>query len=474
MIPARNALSSVENAIGRIRHDENGVVAQVRAATEDAARLRAEQAEAFKALARSRIDSLRQGEVIGRIDRTERSILDILDRQKKKLGTLSLRHDELTRKIEAIETGRVNKVETVEKAVKAIDKLDQRIEAALADDAEWLAQKQKADRAAEIAQAADEKAKLAESDLEKKGEPYRDDALFMYLWKCGYGTSRYTSGGLTKYLDGKIAHLIGFEAARRDFHMLNEIPKRLREHAEDVEQAAQAELEALEAIERRELEKNGVVDLEKTLAREHGLLSEAEKELTEFRAELERLSTEQEATLDARNDAEYGQAMDALTDMLGREDLRALWREASATSTSEDDAIVRQLESLQGKLSDLENQIAEMRENASKLAARRAELERSRDRFYRSGYDDPTGGFDNGDLIGEVIGGILTGAVQGGVLDELFDKGFKRRPRSRGGSIGGGIRMPKGSSRGPWTGGGSIGGGRSRKSSGGFRTGGGF
>ncbi len=474
MIPARNALSSVENAIGRIRHDENGVVAQVRAATEDATRLRAEQAEAFKALARSRIDSLKQGDVIGRIDRTERSILDILERQRKRLGSLSLRHDELTRKIESIETGRLDKVEAVEQAVEAIDTLDKRIEAALADDVEWLEQKQKGDRAAEIAQAAEEKAKLAESDLDKKGEPYRDDALFMYLWKRGYGTSRYAAGGLTKYLDGKIAHLIGFEAARRGFHMLNEIPKRLREHAEDVEQGAQAELEALQGIERRELEKHGVIDLEKTLAREHGLLSEAEKELADFRMELDRLSSEQEATLDTRKDPEYEQAMQALTDMLGREDLRTLWREASATSTSEDDAIVRQIESLQEKLSALEAQIAEMRENASKLAARRAELERSRDRFYRSGYDDPTGSFDNGDLIGEVIGGILTGAVQGGVLDELFDKGFKRRPRSRGGSIGGGIRMPKGSSRGPWTGGGSIGGGRSRKSSGGFRTGGGF
>ena len=474
MIPARNALSSIENAIGRIRNDENGVVAQVRAATEDATRLRAEQAEAFKALARSRIDSLKQGDVIGRIDRTERSILDILERQKKRLGSLSLRHDELTRKIESIETGRLDKVEAVEQAVEAIETLDKRIEAALADDAEWLAQKQKADRAAEIAQAAEEKAKLAESDLEKKGEPYRDDALFMYLWKRGYGTSRYTAGGLTKYLDGKIAHLISFEAARRGFHMLNEIPKRLREHAEGVEEAAQAELEAMEGIERRELEKHGVIDLEKTLAREHGLLSEAEKELADFRMELNRLSSEQEAALDAGKDPDYEQAMQALTDMLGREDPRTLWREASATSTSEDDAIVRQIESLRDKLSALEAQIAEMRENASKLAARRAELERSRDRFYRSGYDDPTGGFDNGDLIGEVIGGILTGAVQGGALDELFDKGFKRRPRSRGGSIGGGIRMPKGSSRGPWTGGGSIGGARSSKSSGGFRTGGGF
>src|SRR5690606_24262257 len=72
----------------------------------------------------------------------------------------------------------------------------------------------------------------AEADREQKGRPYRDDPLFMYLWEAGYGTRSYRANNLVAWLDGKVAALIGFPEARPNFSMLNEIPLRLREHAD--------------------------------------------------------------------------------------------------------------------------------------------------------------------------------------------------------------------------------------------------
>src|SRR5690606_35751078 len=69
------------------------------------------------------------------------------------------------------------------------------------------------------------------------------------LWEAGYGTASYRANNLTRYLDGLVARVVGFHKARPNFTMLNEIPLRLREHAErqiEIAKAAEAEVDALE------------------------------------------------------------------------------------------------------------------------------------------------------------------------------------------------------------------------------------
>ena len=58
MIPASKALSSIEQAILGARRDEDRLTKMLTSATEDAARMRAQQAEAFRALARLKLDAL--------------------------------------------------------------------------------------------------------------------------------------------------------------------------------------------------------------------------------------------------------------------------------------------------------------------------------------------------------------------------------------------------------------------------------
>lgn len=85
---------------------------------------------------------------------------------------------------------------------------------------------------AQMLQAAENKAAQAETDMVQKRLPYEADPLFMYLWRRKLGTPEYRAKGLARYLDRKVARLIEFDGARRNYTVLIELPVRLREHAE--------------------------------------------------------------------------------------------------------------------------------------------------------------------------------------------------------------------------------------------------
>src|SRR5690606_31028903 len=124
-------------------------------------------------------------------------------------------------------------------------------------DPAFLARRQEAEALDAVAEEALRKTEQAEADRDDKGRPYRDDPLFIYLWEAGYGTANYRANNLVRYLDGLVARLVGFHKARPNFAMLNEIPLRLREHAERQEAQAQAAEAALAAMETQAVDAAG-------------------------------------------------------------------------------------------------------------------------------------------------------------------------------------------------------------------------
>jgi hypothetical protein len=84
----------------------------------------------------------------------------------------------------------------------------------------------------QMVEAAEHKAAQAEADLAAKRVPYENDPIFMYLWRRGFGTPRYTSTGLVRTLDRMVARHVGYSDASRNYTMLTELPLRLREHAD--------------------------------------------------------------------------------------------------------------------------------------------------------------------------------------------------------------------------------------------------
>ena len=70
MITGREALATVEQAIGRARNQESRLDAALRSATEEAVRLRSERMQAFRELARLKLE---EG-LVGEIDEAERTV----------------------------------------------------------------------------------------------------------------------------------------------------------------------------------------------------------------------------------------------------------------------------------------------------------------------------------------------------------------------------------------------------------------
>ena len=84
---------------------------------------------------------------------------------------------------------------------------------------------------ARMADEAERKAAQAAADRDEKRRPYEADPLFMYLWRRRFGTKAYRAFSPVRYLDRKVAHLVGYEGARANYATLLALPDRLAEHA---------------------------------------------------------------------------------------------------------------------------------------------------------------------------------------------------------------------------------------------------
>ena len=80
--------------------------------------------------------------------------------------------------------------------------------------------------------------KLIEATLQqaRKAPAFEADVLFTYLWDRAWGTSEYEGRGLVRLVDGWIARLCSYREARTAYWLLNEIPRRLQQRIDQLEQ----------------------------------------------------------------------------------------------------------------------------------------------------------------------------------------------------------------------------------------------
>ena len=243
------ALASLDEAMRDIRREEDDISSRIARASERLAKVKEGEAELFRQLAQLRLDPSVQGELDGAISAAERSARDMLKAHTKSLN--SAEEDVASRDaaLARLSEERAAALKTFETHQSELKTLAGRLGATIAKEPVFAAKRNEARELAEIAAQAMRKTEQAEADREEKGRPYRDDPLFTYLWEAGYGTANYRANNLVRYFDGLVAQLIGFSRARPNFAMLNEIPLRLREHAErqvEIAQRTEAELDALE------------------------------------------------------------------------------------------------------------------------------------------------------------------------------------------------------------------------------------
>ena len=329
------------------------------------------------------------------------------------------------------------------------------------------------------AQKAQKKAAQAENDRVEKGKPYEDDPLFMYLWRKKYLTPDYEGGWLTRTLDRWVAKLIDFEEARPNYFMLNELPIRLKDHAERVNQRVDADQLELFTMEAEAAKKNGIPPLQASLDAAEEALHQLDDDIeTEEKRHAELLNERSQYA--TGEDAYSQQAIELQVGQLKRKTVTDLYRDAMATPSPKDDVVVTRIEDLANDEKRLTNDIETLKKNSRQNQDLLEEIERLRGWFRRQNYDSQYSRFPGGFTLGVLLDQLLRGALSSDRIREQIrrEQQFRlpRKRRKRGGWIDfdGGFGGGSGGGFGGGFGGGGSGGFGGGFGGGGFRTGGGF
>jgi hypothetical protein len=496
MISGIQALTKIDQAVSDARAKTAEVDARIEAVEQQLSQHRLAQADDYKALARLRLGQIADARMVAHLDQSERQVAALLDERQAALTQLKEQIQQSESGLRSLESERAALAARVDAAAQAVDAAEARTQARLDADPAYNAQRDRAADAERKAAHAAEKAARSEEEREAKGVSYRDDRLFMYLWNRRYGRPGYKAWPLTRWLDGKVARLIGFTDAGVNYERLNEIPQRLREHAAALEAAAEAELAALKALDEAARAQDGILALDSKLAEEQAMLDAMDQRIANAESDQQELHV-RKAVLAAGDDEYSVKALELLASELQRDDLMELRREALATPFPEDDLIVARLLDREDESRRLEGSLQALRETLAQNRHRLEEVESLRADFKRSRYDRTGSQFGDEAMIAMMLGQFLNGALDRRNLWRIIQEQQRYRPQQsdpgfgsggfgRGTVWGGGVGdlLGQGDVFGGFGRGGtgrsggraaprSPGGGRG-SSRGGFRTGGGF
>jgi hypothetical protein len=312
----------------------------------------------------------------------------------------------------------------------------------LGGDAEYAAKLLAARELAATAEAAAAKAAQAETDRERKGRPYRDDRLFMYLWTQGFGTSAYFGKGFAAWGDAQVARIIGYARARHNYELITALPVQLRAHAEALLQRAREAAADIDEIESTAIDTAGgrgpreaIEDLTgriDALDQENVALQDRRDAAVELRSELAQGS-----------DPTYAAALDQLAEMLGRDDLRILLAEARETPEGHDASAVQQIDDLVQRVKDETDEAREYQARLRTLALRRRGLEDIQYEVKLRGLDNPHSRFAEERLTSDLLTEFLRGGLSAGAYWERWRTSQSWTVPGYGGPGGGWGRLPR-------------------------------
>jgi len=448
MISGRQTLASIDQALAEERGNTDTVGQRIEALSASLVELQKTDAQDYRELAKVRVDLLAGGQLVQHIDQAEQQVIALLKSREVAARELTERIQAAEAERAALEAERTAQANEVDRAAEAVDEAEARTQARLDAEPAYQAQRARAEEAERTAMHAEEKASSSEQEKEQKGDSYRSDPLFMYLWERNYGLPLYEASSLVRWLDGKVARLIGFADARANYARLNEIPKRLREHADGLKAAAEKEFQALRDLDTKSREADGIPALEAQLEHQQSRLDAIDQRIeaaeTEHRARLA-----QKAAFASGEDEHTRKAVEYLAAEFQRDDLMALRREAMATPFPDDDLIVSRMLQRDGERRSTEATLQSLKDSLEQHRQRLSGLEAVRTEFKRHRYDRAGSSFSDGALIAMMLGNFLNGMLDRQALWKVLQEQQRYRPQYSDPTFGSG-----GFGRGtPWGGG---------------------
>lgn len=494
-----SALKNLDQSLQTIRNEVVRLDSQLQQLTERLAVNQRHRVKLINDIATVRLVEIEKGDMQASLSAADQQAAEILQQREAALLAVNQSIDELNQKISVSETERDSLLEKVNNTSQKIVDVESGVQQALKHDEAYLAQFSKAQLAESVSAEAERKVEQAQSDMAEKAAPYKEDALFLYLWERGFGTTEYEGRLFSRFMDSWVARLITYEESRVNYWNLTEIPKRLTEHADAVGDAADQEHMALQQLELDALERAGRPNLEVELESLREGLDKHDDSLEALEDQLND-ALEQRAKFVAGEDAFIQRCLSRLTQAMDHENLASVHRYVRETVSPTDDQLVIELQNLDARLADTRGDLNDVRGLHDGKLSKLKDLERVRRNFKNARFDDVRSGFGNKALIASVLGQFLQGVVSGtdlwrviqrnqryrdigslpdfgsGGLGDIFGGGTlgspgrsggrsrKRRstrrgsswhwPKPRGG--GGGFRLPRGGGRSGGGGGGGF------------------
>lgn len=464
MSSGREYARKLDQATAQLGRDHDAKSAELDALNRDIAATQRAVSKAYLAIAKDHVAALDAEELQAYDQVTEEAVLHIRNRltQVRELrGSVERRMAEEEQALKH----QLVAVEARDRDAAKVRALEHSVDQGLADQVEYGELQAAEKTAVAIATRAAEKARLAAEEGAKKLSAYEGDTIFMYLHGRGYGSAEYRrkTPHLVRVVDGWVARLCGYAAARKDYQTLTTMPTYLQRHAERMEQNAAANRQRGEQYRQDKLRKAGIEPLLESFRRSDATLADRDASLATAREKLD-AARQSLHLVEEWRDPPSATLLGRMAKTFSQEGFEKLRGRVRSTSTAEDDANLSRIEKW---LDDVKTKIAqgdEIRTYIQAIDDRRGELVSLRRQFRQKGYDSSdykiSGRRVDDLLTGYILGTVVRGDLWSGISSSVrYDP--PRRPSSSSSSggfgSGGGFR----------TGGGFSGGG-------GFRTGGGF
>lgn len=495
-----SALKSIDQSLQSIRNDVVRLDSQLSQLTQKVASNQRQRNQLINSIARIRLSEIESGDLLQTLSAADHDAVAILQQRESALTALNNEITQLNQQLSSLEGEREKMLKKLNKNSQHIVDVEAKVQAQLKVDQAYLSQLEVARIADSVAQESNNKVEMAQADMAEKAKPYQADDLFMYLYNRGFGTTEYDAGLIARFIDGWVAKLIKYENARVNYWNLTEIPKRLEQHAQASINAADEASMAVQQLELDALEQAGINDLNQQLTKSREEMDKFDDTMEDVETNLNK-KLEDRARFAAGQDDYLLRSVTRLTQALEHQDLQAVHRYVRATASPTDDQLVIELQALDDQLDDAGDDLRDVRVLHDNKITRLKELEGVRRNFKNSRFDDVRSGFGSQSLLTGVLGEFLQGLISGSDLWRVIQRNQRYRnvgsiPDFGSGSLGrgslndiadllgGGVagqsRRPTRQRRSSWNwptprrGGGGFRIPSGGRSSGGFKTGGGF
>jgi len=411
MISGRDALRQIDHAISAARKTVEDAGNEANDQSRRLIEIRQGEANAYQQIATIRLESLgAKEEGVNALSDVDRKASQYLDDHEKFIEELEQKRDAASDHLSAFEDKRRNLEDTLNKLIDKHEQAAEKTRKKLENDPEYQKRADALEKANAVVDHAASKKELALQDRHTKGEPYENDTLFKYLWDRKFATSDYKGGIFSGPLDRWVSKLIKFRDARLNYIKLLEIPERLLEHVDFVEQKASLIADDIEAYERKALEKDGVDAL-------RDKVSDARKEIEISDTHIEQAESEHQNILDEVNKATDGnhgplhEARTLLSNILKDKSVPDLKILAAETLTHEDDRLVETLADMRLERFSIEDALKTTKRSSKDYQRNLSELEKLRRRFKKSRFDSHQSEFKNSEIINLLLKDFTRGAL---------------------------------------------------------------